>query len=77
MPAPPARCECAGARSLALRRGAPSGMNLNNMAKMLKCAGNDDIITMKADDNGDVVAFVFESPSERGPQAGGGCGRAY
>ena len=23
--------------------------------KMLKCAGNDDIITMKADDNGDSV----------------------
>ena len=29
---------------------------------MLKCAGNDDAITMKADDAGDVVAFLFESP---------------
>ena len=28
---------------------------------MLKCAGNDDIITMKADDNGDVVTFMFEN----------------
>ena len=28
---------------------------------MLKCAGNDDIITMKADDNGDVVSFMFEN----------------
>lgn len=38
------------------------GMNLPNMGKMLKCANNDDIITMKADDNGDTVAFMFESP---------------
>lgn len=29
---------------------------------MLKCAGNDDAITMKADDAGDVVTFMFESP---------------
>lgn len=33
-------------------------------SKMLKCAGNDDIITMKADDAGDVVTFMFESPGE-------------
>lgn len=39
------------------------GMNLNNMAKMLKCAGNDDSITMKSEDNADVVSFMFESPS--------------
>ena len=29
---------------------------------MLKCAGNEDAITMKADDAGDVVTFMFESP---------------
>lgn len=40
------------------------GMNLSNMAKMLKCAGNDDIITMKAEDSGDTVTFMFESPSQ-------------
>ena len=40
------------------------GMNLGNMAKMLKCAGNDDIITMKAEDSGDTVTFMFESPSQ-------------
>ena len=28
-------------------RNISMGMNLNNMAKMLKCAGNDDTITMK------------------------------
>ena len=31
-------------------------------SKMLKCADNEDIITMKADDAGDVVTFMFESP---------------
>ena len=36
-------------------------------SKMLKCAGNDDIITMKADDTGDVVTFMFESPGESPP----------
>ncbi|CAG9461250.1 unnamed protein product [Pedinophyceae sp. YPF-701] len=40
------------------------GMNLGNMSKMLKCAGNDDIITVKADDEGDTVTFMFESPGQ-------------
>ena len=31
-----------------------------NVAKILKCAGNDDSVTMKADDDGDVVNFLFE-----------------
>ena len=31
------------------------------MSKILRCAGNDDAITMKAGDNGDTVTFVFES----------------
>lgn len=39
------------------------GMNLNNMAKMLRCAGRDDIITIKSDDASDTVSFMFESPS--------------
>jgi proliferating cell nuclear antigen len=45
-------------------RNVTMGMNLTNMSKMLKCAGNDDIITMKADDDGDVVTFMFESPNQ-------------
>ena len=35
-----------------------------SMAKILKCAGNDDIVTIKAGDNADTVTFVFESPSK-------------
>jgi len=43
-------------------RGFSMGMNLNNMNKMLKCANNDDIITMRAEEGGDTVCFMFESP---------------
>jgi proliferating cell nuclear antigen len=34
------------------------------LAKILKCAGNDDVVTMKAADDGDTVTLMFESPSE-------------
>lgn len=40
------------------------GLNLGNMAKMLKCAGNDDIITIRAEDTADTVTFMFESPNQ-------------
>ncbi|KAL3647343.1 hypothetical protein CASFOL_008311 [Castilleja foliolosa] len=40
------------------------GINVANMAKMLKCASNDDIVTIKADDGTDTVTFMFESPSQ-------------
>ena len=36
-------------------------MNLVSMSKVLKCAGNDDQITIRADDEGDTVKFCFES----------------
>ncbi|KAF7081183.1 hypothetical protein CFC21_085156 [Triticum aestivum] len=45
-------------------RNLSMGMNLGNMAKMLRCAGNDDIITIKADDGSDTVTFMFESPNQ-------------
>lgn len=44
-------------------RNISMGMNLGNMNKMLKCAGNDDVITVKADDGSDTVTFLFESPN--------------
>uniref|UniRef100_A0A061R8G7 DNA sliding clamp PCNA n=1 Tax=Tetraselmis sp. GSL018 TaxID=582737 RepID=A0A061R8G7_9CHLO len=45
-------------------RNLSMGLNLANMSKMLKCAGNDDIITIKAEEDGDSVTFMFESPSQ-------------
>jgi len=40
------------------------GINLGSMSKILKCAGNDDIITLKAEDSADTVSFMFESPKQ-------------
>ncbi|XP_039052561.1 proliferating cell nuclear antigen 2-like [Hibiscus syriacus] len=44
-------------------RNLSMGMNLGNMSKMLKCAANDDIITIRADDGSDTVTFMFENPN--------------
>lgn len=41
------------------------GMNLSSMSKILKCASNEDILTLKANDNGDTITFMFESPSKK------------
>lgn len=40
------------------------GINLQSMAKIMKCAGNDDVVTMKAEDSGDSVTFMFESEKQ-------------
>ncbi|CAN7993304.1 unnamed protein product [Ixodes hexagonus] len=45
-------------------RNLSMGMNLGSMAKILKCAANDDIITIKAQDDADTVTFVFETPNQ-------------
>ncbi|EKX38596.1 proliferating cell nuclear antigen [Guillardia theta CCMP2712] len=48
------RCD----RSLSL------GLNLASITKMLKCANNDDAITLKAEDQGDTLTLMFESPNQ-------------
>lgn len=47
----PFRCD----RNLAL------GINLTSLMKVLRCAQNEDILTLKAEDAPDVVNLVFES----------------
>ncbi|CAD7086329.1 unnamed protein product [Hermetia illucens] len=42
-------------------RNLSMGMNLGSMSKILKCANNEDTVTMKAQDNADTVTFMFES----------------
>lgn len=44
-------------------RGLQLGINLNSMAKLLKCAGNDDSVTLKSKEEGDTINFTFENPS--------------
>ncbi|KAA8616587.1 Proliferating cell nuclear antigen [Pyrenophora tritici-repentis] len=48
----PYRCD----RNIAL------GINLGSLTKVLRAAGNDDVLTIKAEDAPDVVNLVFESP---------------
>ena len=52
----PFRCD----RNIAL------GINLTSLTKVLRCAQNEDILTLKAEDAPDVVSFTFEnSESDR------------
>jgi len=37
------------------------GINLGSMSKILKCAGGEDSITLKANDSADTLTFMFES----------------
>ena len=39
------------------------GMNLASLTKVLKCSGNDDVVTLKADDAADTITVMFESKS--------------
>ena len=41
-------------------RNVSMGLNLPTMTKIIKCAGNDDSITVKTGDKSDTVSFVFE-----------------
>jgi len=45
-------------------RNLSMGMNLGNLAKILKCANNNDTVTIKAQDNADTVTFMFESQNQ-------------
>jgi len=45
-------------------RNMSMGIHLGNMTKIMKCAGNEDIITVKANDEPDTVSLVFESPNQ-------------
>jgi len=45
-------------------RNISMGMNLTSMAKILKCSDNNDVVTLKAQDDADTVMFVFESQNQ-------------
>lgn len=40
------------------------GLNSQHLAKVLKCAGNDDIVTLKSQKESDTLTLVFESPKQ-------------
>lgn len=56
--------KCDGFDKYRCDRNLSMGMNLTNMAKIMKCANNDDQVTLKAQDNADTVTFMFESNNQ-------------
>ncbi|VDO99783.1 unnamed protein product [Soboliphyme baturini] len=40
------------------------GINLTNMSKIMKAAGNDDSVTLRAQEDSDTIMFIFESPNQ-------------
>ncbi|KAG8510281.1 Proliferating cell nuclear antigen [Galemys pyrenaicus] len=40
------------------------GVDITSMAKILRCAGNEDIITLRTENNADTLALVFEAPNQ-------------
>ncbi|XP_043274099.1 proliferating cell nuclear antigen [Venturia canescens] len=45
-------------------RNLSMGMGIPVMSKILKCAGTDDTVTLRANDNPDNITFIFESPNK-------------
>ncbi|KAJ3300242.1 hypothetical protein HK104_002804 [Borealophlyctis nickersoniae] len=39
------------------------GISLASLSKILKCAGNEDVVTIKSEEDGDILSLVFESPN--------------
>lgn len=40
------------------------GFNSSNLGKILKCAANEDVLTLKAEDEGEKLTLMFESPNQ-------------
>jgi len=40
------------------------GINLGSMGKVLKCCNNEDMVTLKADENPDSMTFMFENQNQ-------------
>lgn len=40
------------------------GINVGSFQKIVKCAGNDDIVTLRAQDEADSLNLVFETLSK-------------
>jgi len=56
--------EAAGFRSYRCDRPMPLGVNLTSLTKVLKCAKDDDLVTLKAADEADILNLVYEAKSQ-------------
>jgi proliferating cell nuclear antigen len=57
--------ESTGFKRYRCDRPMPLGVNLQSLTKVLKCAKDDDIVTLKAADDADVLNLVYEAKSKR------------
>lgn len=53
-----------GFNSYRCERPMTLGISIENLAKVLRCASNDDIITMQAEEDPTSIKFIFESNSK-------------
>lgn len=58
------KLEAQGFKRYRCDRPMPLGVNLTSLTKVLKCAKDDDICTLKAADEADVLNLVYEAKSE-------------
>jgi len=40
------------------------GLHLEHLTKVLKCSGNDDLLTLKSEDDTDMINLMFENESK-------------
>jgi proliferating cell nuclear antigen len=55
--------EAAGFKRYRCDRPMPLGVNLGSLTKVLKCAKDDDLCTLKAADDADVLNLTYEAKS--------------
>lgn len=58
------KLEAAGFKRYRCDRPMPLGVNLGSLTKVLKCAKDDDVCTLKAGDEADVLNLVYEAKRE-------------
>ncbi len=57
------KLEASGFKRYRCDRSIPLGVNLGSLTKVLKCAKDDDICTLKAGDDADILSLTYEAKS--------------
>lgn len=58
------KLEASGFKKYRCDRPIPLGVNLNSLTKVLKCAKDDDVCTLKAADDADILNLTYEARSK-------------
>jgi len=58
------KLDAVGFRKYRCDRPMPLGVNLGSLTKVLKCAKDDDIVTIKAGDDADMLNLTYEAKSK-------------